>query len=190
MPEFMRLKKLLCLVGSTLALGTSLSAGVFSYSFSLNGAGAYPPNESPGFAFGTLTVSDPDILTLDITYSSLGSDFTKVHGWFYVENGFEVHVDFYAGDLPPSGHWTHTEYFPTENILQSINAGYANLQASTINYPFSGFGEIGGYIDPVPVPEPAGVTIFLLGALGITVLHFRRYVLSSLSSSSLAVITT
>ena len=130
------------------------NTNVYSYPFCLTNGGAIPPNSSPGTASGTLILTQPDILTLDMTYSGLSSDMTQVNGSFYVGNGFGVNVGFYAGDLPPSGHWIDTRHFPIGSVLQSIAAGHANLQLGTLNYPMGGFGEIGGYVNPVQSPEP------------------------------------
>src|SRR6185369_5004125 len=146
----MKLKKLICLVALVILIATSASANTYTYAFSLNGAGGNPPNNSPGVAFGTLTLTDPDVLTLDITYASLSSDLTQVNCFFSLVT-FGVNVEFYAGDLPPSGHWINTEHFPIGDIMQSISAGHANLQVGTINHPIGSFGEIGGYFNPVPV---------------------------------------
>jgi hypothetical protein len=157
------LKKLLLLIAPLLACALTASANVYVYSFVLDGAGANGPTDSPGVAHGTLTIIDPDIITIDITYSSLSSDMTKVSFDLITSDAF---MDFYAEDLPPSGHWTDTEEdFTSDVYIRSIVAGQARLQLGTVNYPYSLFGEIGGYVNPTPVPEPSTFSLAILGGI-------------------------
>jgi hypothetical protein len=157
-------KNLICLIGCLLVTVTSARADIYTYTFSLSGAGANPPNNSLGLASGTITLNDSDTVTLDITYSGLSSDLTQVFGHWGLGPGTSAGCEFYAGDLPSSGHWVDTLNFPTGLIKQSIELGLGNLQVGTVNFPFSGFGEIGGFVDPVAVPEPSSFAVALLAA--------------------------
>jgi hypothetical protein len=166
---------ILILVASLMAASMSASASAYVYTFSMDGAGADPPNNNPGVAFGTLTLTEPNVITLDITYSLLSSDMTKVNCAFGPSLGNGVNVEFYPANLPPSGHWTTSLTFPTSymsEILQYINLGEGDLQLGTVNYPFAGFGEIGG---AVTVPEPSSVALVLLAVfLGFSLSNFTK----------------
>jgi hypothetical protein len=159
-----------CLV--TALIGGSMPASAITdtyfYTFYLDGAGANPPNNSTGTAFGTLKLTDPPIpaldqITLSMTYSGLSSAMTQVNGNFGNFYG-SVNVDFIAGDLPPSGNWTSTQVLPLDyvtDIIQYISLGEGNLQLGTGNYPYGGFGEIGG---GVTAPEPSSLALLLFAA--------------------------
>jgi hypothetical protein len=161
--------KMLFLVASSTAVSMPAFANSYVYTFSLNGAGADPPNSNPGVGFATLTLTDPDSMTVDITYSQLSSDVTKVLCWFGPSLGNGVSEGFEPLDLPPSGHsiLSRTFYPPSymSDILHYLNIGEGDLQVGTVNYPIDWFGEIGGV---EIVPEPSSAVLPLLAvSLGL-----------------------
>jgi hypothetical protein len=146
-----------------MVLSMDATASELVYSFRLTGSGAIPPNGSQGIAWGTITLTGIDVVTLDITYSGLGSGLTKVEGgWGWTPTTGATCGWYPPADLPPSGHWTNTINFPADGIRQSIELGLGYLSVGTVNYPMAFFGEIGGYVTPMPVPEPVS---YLVGSV-------------------------
>jgi hypothetical protein len=168
------------------AIGTCSLAGASSvmFPFELDGPHAHDSTTSQGFAYGALTWSGPNTLTLDMNYASLSSPVTQIVGFF----GFDAVywpgqvwsgkiVTFHQGsspDLPSSGTftWTYTTTFFDEAFYSSLASGRGYLSVSTQNYPFYSQGEIGGAI---PVPEPRGLAFLALA--GSLVLVRRRSII-------------
>ena len=137
-----------------------------------------PPNNVPGTAYGTLTVSDPSTLTLDITWTGLTSAFVRVGCGFQITPSSGLGFDFFPPtNMPTSGHWTDTEVTaaPASEWVQAIELGHSQVQINTLNYPYDGYGEIAGLINPSPVPEPSGVGLAMVaGGLSVTFRRLRK----------------
>lgn len=172
----MKLAKLLSsLIGFLMVINTA-SAAIYTYSFSLDGTGGAPSNNLPGTAYGTLTVTDPSTVTLDITWSGLSSDLTKVDCFISgtVSPGFIL--DFSpATDLPTSGQWTDTKAALTSEVITGISTGKSLVEVGTVSYPLHGYYEIGGPINPTPIPEPSGFSLAVLaGVVGVAFGKLRK----------------
>jgi hypothetical protein len=168
-------------IGAALTLIGSPASGYAAdvFGFYLDGAHALSPTTSQGSAFGTITYTAPDTLTLNITYSSLSSPLTQIAVFFGFSQLFHEGqwnggiTEFYAGSLPSSGSdtFTYTGSFIDQDEINSLNANLTFLSISTLNYPTEDFGEIGGV---VMVPEPPSCCLMALGGTWLMITFHRK----------------
>lgn len=178
-------------------------AGLLYYEAFLSGPAESPPNASPGTGYSFLTIdTTAHTMKLEVSFTDLIGPTTlaHIHGPTAVAGdgtagvatmlptftGFPVGVTSGAYDLtfdlalPAS----YNPAFVTANggtaagaeaaLLSAIAAGKAYLNIHTAVFPG---GEIRGFFSPAaaPVPEPATLGMWLIGAAGMGVAARRRH---------------
>lgn len=175
------MKKLLLVTSLTCGLVSAMAQGTFQFTANLNGANEVPPNGSPGFGSGTLTLSGTTLSYLFTTsiFFQDGAAATDVtlNGPAGAGSTAPVLFDLGAPTLipmqpPPGAYYSLPGTIDnlTSGQINDLSAGlwYVNVFTSSANYPG---GEIRGQI--LPVPEPGAGALAALGG-GLILLARQR----------------
>ncbi|HEY5232587.1 MAG TPA: CHRD domain-containing protein [Verrucomicrobiae bacterium] len=169
------MKKLLTLILLIGGLAGAWAQGTLQFTVNVNGSNEVPPNGSPGFGSGGLTLNGTDL-----SYLFSGSDLFEgnalptdatINGPADASSNAPLIFDLGAPTISPiqpppgSGYsWQGTVNNLTGTEISDLENGlwYVNVFTSSGDYPN---GEIRGQI--TPVPEPSALALLGLGA-GLT----------------------
>lgn len=145
-------------------IGISPAPADLTLQFSLSGAVATPPNDSPGIGSGVVTINETTRrIQLDGAYSGLLSDAFAAHIHGLTDNGMVILLGLQISGGRDGTLRLRDTLTTAEVAALASGTTYVNVHTHLFEE-----GEIAGFITPIPEPATGGLLVVGVLALGLS----------------------